>query len=547
MNTAMDNQGGVNTAGPLKDLTNNDASHGLLNVIVVSDDDGVHNRGRHAYEASRTTTTNENSPSAAHPGRTNHKEQLTTTTSMMLTDMSAATDMRLRAVPNNDDERVHEDNVVTTTMRHKQQVARPSPRIDLATMGTTSVDRSFAARTGPARIQQLVDQAYNDPTTTARHRQIADPIDGSARSNENPATPRIQSTTSNSTMNHAMNFATAPEWQHGPSTMRQYNGIITKIAMMAPDETAVHDTKVNVTSRRIDAHTSYDDDGNAGTTTCAQPSTIQYNKTCGILTATLRAGIDHVSRNNNENVWPRLQLTTSRSGGSVWSFVVSGDGFLTSVDPFISQASTELHQIVVDPILLRAYGKLAAVILIAPRRCPNESEALDVKRDSVQRRGKALSNWKPLDRGRHFGLEAKMSKPAFHPRALAIIIANVQGVFCRTLRQQGQVPFGTRLQPERPEAHGQPHCSCCSTLLCSCFLDLPAYAPHRTSPGALLPPHRGVDVCVRRLSCLRACGVSLCVWRDPTAGDVSGVRCGLGGKAPDGELLWSHIRASLMH
>ena len=87
MNTAMDNQGGVNTAGPLKDLKNNDASHGLLNVIVVSDDDGVYNRGRHAYEASRTTTTNGNSSSAAHPGRTNNNEQLTTTTSMMLTNV----------------------------------------------------------------------------------------------------------------------------------------------------------------------------------------------------------------------------------------------------------------------------------------------------------------------------------------------------------------------------------------------------------------------------------------------------------------------------
>ena len=63
MNTAMDKQGGVSTARPLKDLTNNDGSHGLLNVIVFSDDDGVHNHGRHAYKASRTTTKNKNTSS----------------------------------------------------------------------------------------------------------------------------------------------------------------------------------------------------------------------------------------------------------------------------------------------------------------------------------------------------------------------------------------------------------------------------------------------------------------------------------------------------
>ena len=71
MNSAMDKQGGMNTARPLKDLRFNIAACGQLNVIVVSGDEGVHYRSLSACDASRTATTYDNTPSRAHAGRTN--------------------------------------------------------------------------------------------------------------------------------------------------------------------------------------------------------------------------------------------------------------------------------------------------------------------------------------------------------------------------------------------------------------------------------------------------------------------------------------------
>ena len=105
MNTAMNNQGGVSTARSLHDLTDKIAAHGQFNVIVVSDDEGIHYLSCYACHASRPTTTNDDTPSTAHPGQTNYDEQLTINTNIpgatltktmrtALNDMSTATSTR---------------------------------------------------------------------------------------------------------------------------------------------------------------------------------------------------------------------------------------------------------------------------------------------------------------------------------------------------------------------------------------------------------------------------------------------------------------------
>ena len=212
MNTAMDKQGGVSTARPLEDLTNYGAGHGLLNVIVVSDDDGVHNRGRHSYEASRTTTTNENSSSAAHPGRTNHEEQLTTTTSMMLTNMSAATNPRRRAASGSNDDSVHEDLVIYIATYHKiPRLVRPRLPTDTTTMEATRKLTSLVARSGTANNQQMAELMNNIPPCTAYYRHIADSIDGSGGADMDPMMPKKRRTMAYGATTHGMNEASADE------------------------------------------------------------------------------------------------------------------------------------------------------------------------------------------------------------------------------------------------------------------------------------------------------------------------------------------------
>ena len=123
MNTVMDNQGGVNTARSLYDLTDKIAAHGQLNVIVVSDDEGIHYLSCYACDASRPTTTNDDTPSTAHPWQENYDEQLTNnsntsgttlamTMSTALNDMSAATNTWRGAASKLDDESVHEDRAI---------------------------------------------------------------------------------------------------------------------------------------------------------------------------------------------------------------------------------------------------------------------------------------------------------------------------------------------------------------------------------------------------------------------------------------------------
>ena len=115
MNTAMDKQGGMNTARSLKDLKFSIAARGQLNVIVVPGDEGIHYRSHSACDASRTATMNDHTPSRARDGRTNCDGQLTTTTSMMLSNMSAAANMRHGAALDYDGASVHEDCAISTT------------------------------------------------------------------------------------------------------------------------------------------------------------------------------------------------------------------------------------------------------------------------------------------------------------------------------------------------------------------------------------------------------------------------------------------------
>ena len=81
--------------------------------------------------------------------------------------------------------------------------------------------------------------------------------------------------------------------------------------------------------------------------------------------------------------------------------VVSGDGSLASVTKATSQASPELHHIVVDPIHYCAYCILAAEVLVAQRRCVNNAKASSNARDMGQRRGKAISGVNPWQTADH--------------------------------------------------------------------------------------------------------------------------------------------------
>ena len=281
-----------------------------------------------------------------------------------------------------------------------------------------------------------------------------------------------------------------------------------------------------------------------------RPQHNELNPTSGMFPAALQAGIDRASCNQNENERPRLRLTRARTGGTVLDLVVAGDGSLASVTKATSQASPELHHIVVDPSHYCAYCILAAEVLVAQRRCVNNAKAPSIARDIGQRRGKAFSGDKPMANGGPPNLEVVGSKLVCPPRALAIISAHVQGLF----PQDASASLEGTLWAATRSSSSSLSCSfslpCCSSLLCRCSLDLLAPAPFSTSPDVLLLLLPGVGVCVRWLSCLRACGVSLCVrgvtsgWHACTslASDAD-----LGGKVPDGVLPWSHIRASLMH
>lgn len=112
LSTSTNDEVGMNTAIPLTDLKLNIAARGLLDAVVIPGDAVVHYHSCNAYEARRAMTTDHDTPSTAHNGLTNCAEQLTTTTGTMLYDKSAATNMRLRAVSSNDDERAHEGHVI---------------------------------------------------------------------------------------------------------------------------------------------------------------------------------------------------------------------------------------------------------------------------------------------------------------------------------------------------------------------------------------------------------------------------------------------------
>ena len=215
----------------------------------------------------------------------------------------------------------------------------------------------------------------------------------------------------------------------------------------------------------------------------------------------------------------------------------------------LSQASPELHHVMVDMINGCASGAPAAEIVIAPCCRNNLTKALCDYRCFGQRRGTALSNAPPIGSGQHLDLEVKLLKPIYQPRALAITYSHEQGFFPQdaSASLKGTLWAATRCSSSSIS------CSFSfsrATLLCRCFSGLPAHALLPTSSGVLLLLLRGVGVCALRLSCLRACGASLCEcgvppgWRSSTslASDAA-----WGGKEPDGELLWSHIRASLMH
>ena len=106
----------------------------------------------------------------------------------------------------------------------------------------------------------------------------------------------------------------------------------------------------------------------------------------------------------------------TRTFGSVLVLSASGDETLASVNTALSQASPELHHVMVDTFNGPALCAPAAEILIAPCCRNNLSKALCDTRYFVKRRGRALSSDNPLGSGRHFDLEVRVSKPASQPR-----------------------------------------------------------------------------------------------------------------------------------
>ena len=173
----------------------------------------------------------------------------------------------------------------------------------------------------------------------------------------------------NGATKHGMNDASADEWCEQGQTSRQNNGVMFVIVIVAPGDEDVHDMTAKRTYQQDDTcSTTNDDDGaDMAHIICAPPSSRQHNNTTsGILTATLRVGIDLAGRSNHENDRPRLQLTIARTHGFVLVLSASGDKTLASMITALSQASPKLHHVMVDMINGCASGAPAAEIVIAP-------------------------------------------------------------------------------------------------------------------------------------------------------------------------------------
>ena len=193
--------------------------------------------------------------------------------------------------------------------------------------------------------------------------------------------------------------------------------------IVASGDEDFHNMIVTRTYRRDDTLNAIDDDDGADLAhiTSATSSYRQRNTTSGTLTATLRASIDRAGRSSNDNYGPRQQTKLARTNGSALILSAPGDEILASIKTVRSQASPNLHHIVVHIMDGCALGAPAAGILIAPRCCVNNTKALRDDRCFGQRRGKAISIDNPMGSGRHFDLEVKMSKPASQPRSLALM------------------------------------------------------------------------------------------------------------------------------